>query len=444
MVPKAKKRSFLMLQGPIGPFFDQLSQKLQQDGHSVKKINFWLGDEYDFKTGIPFKDNISNWETFLIKTLSDNRVTDLVLFGDRRPYHELAIETVAAYNDSIRVWVFEEGYMRPDWITLEHFGANWRSSLPRTKHDYVRLASELKEVNLEHVSFGPWMKEALPSIITHYAIGLVGYLFYPNFKKHRTHHILSEAFGWTTKWLMSNLGIRNEANMFESAESYLGQHFLLPLQLSTDAQVKKYSRFSDMPELMKFVMNSFKTHAPSDSKLVVKIHPLEHRWKYITEQFEKIRDELGLRERVAIVDGCSASDITKGCRGVVTINSTFGLYAIEHGIPVKTLGNCFWAFEGMVDTNPIEAFWENPKKPDAIVYDAFKKVVLAKTQINGGFYSEKGRQNALKMAVQRLATENQDTQRLGVEPSQRRKQRKKEPLGSAPGVNLRPRIDVKV
>ena len=51
---------------------------------------------------------------------------DLVfLFGDCRPIHRAAHDVATAMG--IDVGVFEEGYLRPDFITLERHGVNGNS-----------------------------------------------------------------------------------------------------------------------------------------------------------------------------------------------------------------------------------------------------------------------------------------------------------------------------
>jgi capsular polysaccharide export protein len=58
-------------------------------------------------------------------------ITDLVVYGDTRPIHATAI--AQARRRGITVHVFEEGYLRPYWVTYERGGANGirRSWIPR-------------------------------------------------------------------------------------------------------------------------------------------------------------------------------------------------------------------------------------------------------------------------------------------------------------------------
>ena len=125
-------RSFLFLQGPYGPFFYRLGTELEKHGCQVRKvvtnggewifwprrrnICLWRGHDYD-------------WPCWISQCMTENHTTDIVLMGDWRPLHREAI--LLARQRGIRVWVYEEGYLRPRFITLEEGGVNGASPLPK-------------------------------------------------------------------------------------------------------------------------------------------------------------------------------------------------------------------------------------------------------------------------------------------------------------------------
>ena len=126
----ARGRTFLFLQGPPGPFFHHLAQELASCGARTLRINFNGGDEYDWRgPATCYRGRPSRWTLWIDAYLRDHGVTDLVLFGDCRPLH-MAAHQMARLRE-IRVHVFEEGYIRPNWLTLERDGVNGHSSLPR-------------------------------------------------------------------------------------------------------------------------------------------------------------------------------------------------------------------------------------------------------------------------------------------------------------------------
>jgi hypothetical protein len=117
------KRTFLFLQGLASPFFYRLARRLRAAGHDVLRINLSGADMVFWpERAINFRGSAQEWPDFVARVMRDRYVTDLVLFGDCRPYHRVALE-VARHAGAI-AHIFEEGYIRPNWITLEHGGTN--------------------------------------------------------------------------------------------------------------------------------------------------------------------------------------------------------------------------------------------------------------------------------------------------------------------------------
>src|SRR6267142_5023791 len=114
-------RSFLFLQGPISSFFDRLGRALIHRGHNVHRINLHLGDQLFWRLpAAHFRGRFEDWRAFVAAEMERHQVNDLVLHGDRRPYHIVAAEEARARG--IAVLVTDLGYVRPDWITLEYDG----------------------------------------------------------------------------------------------------------------------------------------------------------------------------------------------------------------------------------------------------------------------------------------------------------------------------------
>jgi capsular polysaccharide export protein len=132
-------RAFVFLQGPPGPFFRLLGEEMTRQGLTVHRINVSGGDRLDWPDGaVNFRGRYSEWPVFFDKFLRENRITDLLVYGDCRPYH-LAAHGVAALRN-VRTHVLEEGYLRPHWMTLEPEGVNARSTLSRDKNWFFKEA----------------------------------------------------------------------------------------------------------------------------------------------------------------------------------------------------------------------------------------------------------------------------------------------------------------
>ncbi len=122
-------RRILFLQGLPGSFFFRLGKALSERGCRVYRINFNGGDLWDWpaRGAANYRGSARGWPAYLATFLRQHRITDIVLFGDCRPLHRMARGTAAGLG--VPVHVFEEGYLRPDWVTLERGGVNGFSPL---------------------------------------------------------------------------------------------------------------------------------------------------------------------------------------------------------------------------------------------------------------------------------------------------------------------------
>jgi capsular polysaccharide export protein len=113
-----KNRRFLFLQGPHGPYFHRLGKMLAAAGAEVWRIGFNRGDRAFWPTEanyIGFKGTLHDWPMTFRTLIAQKNITDIVLYGDTRPIHAEAI--LAARAAGLTVHVFEEGYLRPYWVT---------------------------------------------------------------------------------------------------------------------------------------------------------------------------------------------------------------------------------------------------------------------------------------------------------------------------------------
>ena len=115
--------------------------------------------------------------------------------------------------------------------------------------------------------------------------------------------------------------------------------------------------------------------------------------------------EAGLEDRVLVLDGGNLNALARQSRGAVTINSTAGLAAIGFGCPVKVLGRAFYDLPGLTHQGDLADFWTQPETPDMSLFSAFRWTVMARTQINGSFFTPLGRQLAIEGALRKLLAE---------------------------------------
>jgi capsular polysaccharide export protein len=173
-------------------------------------------------------------------------------------------------------------------------------------------------------------------------------------------------------------------------------YFVLPLQLNGDAQVRDHSNFADMREVIEYALRSFAQHAPTDSKIAIKNHPLDMGLMNYQKIISDCEKRFGIEGRTVYLEDGDLVSLVRNSRGVVTVNSTVGLVALEEGCPTITLSNPIYNLPGLTCQLPLNEFWCSTELPDATLYAGFRQAVMAATQINGGFYCRAGIDLAVK------------------------------------------------
>lgn len=393
-----QNRAFVFLQGPPGPFFRLLGEEMIRRGTIVHRINLSGGDRHDWPDGVVnFHGRFSEWTVFFDKFLRENRITDLLLYGDCRPYH-LAAHGVAALRN-VRTHVLEEGYLRPHWMTLEPEGVNARSLLSRDKHWFFKEAQTLPpEPELPPVT-ASFNRRARDSY-WHYHHVLAGRLSYPHYRSHRSTAILKEGFGWLWKFLREKRAVKAADEVLRRLEGK--PLFVLPLQLSGDYQIRAHSPFPDMQSAASYAIESFAANAPADLHLLLKAHPLDcsfFNWlKFVNEHSRR----LGLDGRLHFVDGGDLESMARDARGLVCVNSTSATLALAKGTPVCTLGDAIYDLPGLTHQGHLDTFWSTPTAPEPGLYPAFRRVLVDRCLVRGGLASESAVCTLIESIIERL------------------------------------------
>ena len=412
----ASRRVFLFLQGPPGPLFRRLADQMRRDGIPVHRINLSGGDRLDWPDGaVDFKGRFSDWPVFLDNFLREHGITDLLLFGDCRPYHLCAHGIAAARK--VRTHVLEEGYIRPDWMTLEPEGVNARSTLSRDKKWFIEEARRLPpEPELPPITAA--FKRRARDSYWYYHYVVVGRLLYPHFRSHRTTPILKEGFGWLWKFAREKRALRSTAQMLERVQGK--PLFLLALQLSGDYQIRSHSPFPDMQSAATYVMESFAANAPGDVHLLLKAHPLDcsfFNWpRFVTRHARR----LGLEGRIHFVDGGDLDSMVRDARGLICVNSTSATLALANGTPVCTLGDAIYDLPGLTHQNHLDSFWSNPTPPESGLFEAFRRVLVDRCLVRGGLASESAVSVLIDSIIERLGCRDEQRAAEPIPFQQRR------------------------
>lgn len=392
------QRTYLFLQGPPGPMFRRLGRAMVERGVAVHRINISGGDQRDWPDGaVDFRGHFSEWPAFFDRFLRQHKVTDLLLFGDCRPYHKSALGI--AELRGVRNHVLEEGYLRPDWMTLEPDGVNARSNLGRDKNRFLTEAKLLPpEPRLPPIT-ASFRRRARDSYWYYHRV-VVGRLRYPHYRSHRMTNIIMEGLGWLWKFANVKRRERRCVNVLNRLASK--PKFVLPLQLSTDFQIREHSLFPDMQSAAAYTIESFATNAPASVHLLVKSHPLDPSFFNWPRFVRRIARRLDVQDRVHFVDGGDLDMMLDGASGLVCVNSTSATLALARDIPVCTIGEALYDMPGLTHQAHLDTFWANPTPPQPGVYQAFRRVLVERSLVRGGLASESAVQVLIESMLERL------------------------------------------
>ena len=391
-------RSYLFLQGVCSPFFDRLGAALRAGGDRVAKVNFTAGDAAYWRQGgaMAFRGPPEALPEWTERALARAGATDLVLFGDCRPAHRPAVEL--GRTRGLRIHVFEEGYFRPHWVTLERGGVNAYSRLPRDPLWYRDAARRLAGAPAAQPFRTPFWKRAAHDVAYHLC-GALNPICYPRYRGHAPYAAPREYAGYVSRAVRLRLRARADARAVARVASGPRPYFLLPLQLEGDAQIRTHSPFRSMRQAAARVIASFAAEAPADSLLVVKNHPLDPGLDRHASGIRELARTYGVQDRVLYLEAGHLPSLLARAAGVVTVNSTVGAAALDAGRPVLALSGAVYNLPGLTFQGPLDAFWRAPEPPDAALFADFKTAVLHTTQLNGGFYCADGIALAVSSAV---------------------------------------------
>ena len=255
---------------------------------------------------------------------------------------------------------------------------------------------------------GPALRAMIGCALAYYA-GVTA--LRPWFAGHRSHRPYSpqlEALGWLERGL--GLGARRRAAAARQRALLAdpAPFFVLALQLDADTQVRRHSPFAGMSEVIRTTIDAFARAAPPAARLVVKNHPLDGGLIDLGRVLQDAARAAGVASRVVYLDGGELPPLLERAAGLVVVNSTAGLSAIHRGVPTLALGKALYDLPGLTHGAGLDhhaklaGFWQDPTPPESTLYRAFRRVVMERSQINGGFYNRTGIEHALPQALARL------------------------------------------
>ena len=374
---------------------------LRAAGAQVWRVGFNAGDRaFWFGTAgyIAYRGKAEEWPDAFAALVAEYGITDIVLYGDTRPIHAQAI--TIARSLGLTVHVFEEGYMRPWWVTYERGGTNGNSRLMDMSVAEMKQALEMSDLDVPEppARWGDMRHHVFYGALYHWFV-MFRNRDYRHFKRHRELPLTTETMLYTKRLLlMPYLALDR---MIATARIRFGgfPYHLALLQLEHDASFRMHSPFTRMSEFLTLVIEGFARGAPRHHHLVFKAHPLETGRSPLRRLIRDIARQHGVEARVHYVRGGKLAGLLDHARTAVTVNSTAAQQVLWRGIPLKVFGRAVYAKPEFVATQPLADFFAQPMRPDSRAYKDYRRFLLETSQVPGGFYSARGRRQLMRQIV---------------------------------------------
>lgn len=395
----------LLLQGPASGFWRDVAAAFEARGRRVLHVTLALGDWAFWRRGsIPYRGRLAAWEGWLAGLVEREGVSDILYFGDRRPYHVAAARVAEQLGR--RAWAVENGYLRPDWLTLEPVAMGRFSRFSRDPATIRALAEGQPPAPVEPafpVAFRTLALNQAAMALAH----LAGRPAFPAYRGDRPVPPLIEAAGWVRRPALAGTDRRRAegaVGAMEAARAAGGPPTVaLALQLEADYQLRASSDFAGQTEMLESVVASMARHAPPDLRLLVKVHPHDSGLIDWRARLERIVGRHGVAARVGTIRGGSLQRFLAASRGLVTINSTTGVHALRLGRPVITLGDAVYDMPGLTHRSGLARFWTVPEPPDPGLVDAWCRAAAAEIQLRGSLLHREGRRIAATEIARRVS-----------------------------------------
>lgn len=416
----AGHRTFLFLEGPSSPIFMKIADRLEAQGHRCLRINLNLGDRIFWRRGggHDYRGRPEAWDAYIDAFLRREAVTDLILLGEERPYHRTACSV--AKRQGIAIAVIEMGYLRPDWLTLERDGMSSNSHFPNDPDRILAAADGLPEPDWTRRYSQTFLAEACYDLLYNLPNAFLWFL-YPHYRRHAITHPLIEYAGWLRRLAGERRAKRAADMLVARLDAEDAPLFIYPLQLQTDFQLRAHSPYRDQREAIEEIIASFAAHADQRARLVVKIHPLDNGLIDWAGEVRRRAERSGAGDRIVFLDGGDLNRLIARSAGIVTVNSTVGLHALQQRKPVKVLGAAVFDIARLTDQQPLDRFWQHPMAPDAALCSAFLRLMAAAIQVRGNFYSAAGTNAGATAIAERLLSRTLNEPGAYVDPPPRQR-----------------------
>lgn len=375
----------LLLQGPMGDFFALFATWLKSHDIDVFKINFNGGDHYFYRhqsNVFDYTGYLDDFAVWLKNFLSKHQIDAVVCFGDCRKYHRIAKKVLA--QTSIQFFAFEEGYIRPDYITFEKDGVNSFSNFNYLNHhQHITVQPLLLEQQVVHHRYS----KMVCSAILYYCFTVLGWARYRYYQHHRGLSAWQElGYALISMWRRQKNALFEPHRFQAFIQQYHKQYYVFTLQVHNDSQIRVHSRLGSVEKYIEQVIESFSLYASAEQHLLFKHHPMDRGYRHYAVLLQQLSKRFGVTGRIHYFCDIHLPTLFKHSLGMVTVNSTTVIQALYHQIPVKILGEALYNIPGLSYQGSLDQFWQNPGEVDHAYFLEFRQKLIAYSQLNGSFY----------------------------------------------------------
>ncbi len=382
---------------------------LTDAGAEVWRVGFTAGDRAFWparESYLPYRGTEAEWPAAFARIVDEKRITDIVVYGDTRPVHAAAI--TAARAAGLTIHVFEEGYLRPYWITYERGGSNGHSRLMQIDLHRMRQALAQRDGDQAEApaSWGDLREHIFYGALYHGCV-LLGAHRYRAYRPHREISLAAEFRLHLRRLLLMPYHRIERAIATRRIERGGFPYHLVLLQLDHDASFRAHAPFRDTTEFVRVCIDGFARGAPGHHHLVFKAHPLEDDRVPLARTIGTIAQAAGVADRVHFLRGGKLARVLGGARSRPSRSTRPpASRRLWRGLPLKAFGTAVYGKPGLVSDQPLTAFFADPRRPDTRAYRDFRQFLLETSQVPGGFYSARGRRQALRRVVDMMLADH--------------------------------------
>lgn len=391
------KKNILLLQGFVGTFFTIFARFLSKNGCDVFKINFHWGEHVFFhgKNTALYNGGLNVWAQYITNFIKEKNIQQIFLVGAHKVYHEIAIQIAKDFD--VDVYVFDEGYIRPNFITLEKDGVNSETNLSKDPEIYLKSdnyampCQSTVKINLfKYVCVQWWHYFLYTWLLFFYKFYNPDYIHHIYAVEHKGDNFFKSIFNFIR---LSYVTVQMTCirpfylKFFNNAwvKSHSQKFYIVALQINTDSAISKHSDVhKSVPQFLDEVLASFAKHAPSDTFLLIKHHPHDLGIHNYRKQIIQMAIKCGIESRIRYIYAAHLPTCFDNAKGCIVINSTLGLSALTQNVPTYATSRlAIYNMKGLTNQCSLDEFWQNLEKPSQKLLSKFLNYLIHHTQLLG-------------------------------------------------------------